>query len=477
MFLLSWLTPLPAWVAGFVDASLITLLVIPSLWFFVHRPMSLEISERLRTEGALRESEQRLRVVTQTAADAIVSADNQGNIILWNTAAEHMFGYPATEALGKPLAIIMPERLQQAHSRAMSLSAAAGRAQFASRFMELVGVRKGGAEFPLEISIASWSGESGTCFTGVIRDISKRKEAEAALRKAQAELLEKSRLAGMAEVATAVLHNVGNVLNGVMVSASIMSESFKRSKVKNLGRAVDLMRRHSGDLCTFLTQDPKGRELPGYFVHLSEHLLQEQCAIQAELRNLQEGLDHVCKIVSRQQAYAKTPGVVEVLDVVETVEETLRAEAEPLKQQQVALVREYEAGRSKVLAERHKLVQVLTNLIRNASQACVESRHPAKQVVLRVSTESERVRVAIMDNGIGVVPENQVRIFNYGFSTWKSDHGFSLHSCALAIQGMGGVLKVESGGLGQGATFILELPVVEPLYRDTARAGALPASP
>lgn len=116
--------------------------------------MRLEISQRQRVESALRESEQRLRVVTQTAGDAIVSVDNHGQIILWNNAAERMFGYLAAEAIGKPLSIIIPERLRQGHSEAMGTAIAAGKSRLAGRPLELIGVHKCGTEFPLELSIA-----------------------------------------------------------------------------------------------------------------------------------------------------------------------------------------------------------------------------------------------------------------------------------------------------------------------------------
>jgi signal transduction histidine kinase len=262
----------------------------------------------------------------------------------------------------------------------------------------------------------------------------------------------------MAEVAASVLHNVGNALNSVMVSASVVSEKLRRSKIGNLGRAAELLRRHSGDLNAFLAHDVKGRELPAYLINLSEHLVQERDAMQREMKNLQEGLEHVRKIVARQQSYANAAGVTEALDVADVIEDALRMNSSSLEHHSVVLARDYAPGTPSIVAERHKVLQILVNLIRNGMRACAESHRPNKQIIIRAGSNDSRVQISISDNGVGIPPDNLVRIFNHGFSTWKGGHGFNLHSSALAAQEMGGTLLVKSDGPGEGSTFTLELP-------------------
>ena len=118
--------------------------------------------------------------------------------------------------------------------------------------------------------------------------------------------------------------------------------------------------------------------------------------------------------------------------------------------------------------EKHKVLQILVNLMRNAKYACDESGRADKRLTVRVANgDGRRPRYRVMDNGVGIPPENLTRIFNHGFTTRKDGHGFGLHSGALAAEEMGGSLQVHSDGLGRGATFMLELPIDQP-----ATAGA-----
>jgi signal transduction histidine kinase len=109
--------------------------------------------------------------------------------------------------------------------------------------------------------------------------------------------------------------------------------------------------------------------------------------------------------------------------------------------------------------EKHKVLQILVNLIRNAKYACDESGRKDKQMIVRVSNGDNRVRISVKDNGIGIPQENLTRIFNHGFTTKKDGHGFGLHSGALSAKELGGSLEVHSEGKNQGAMFTLELPL------------------
>ena len=294
-------------------------------------------------------------------------------------------------------------------------------------------------------------------------DITERKQAEEDLKKAQGELLQASRLAGMAEVATNILHNVGNVLNSVNVSASLLSDQLKRSKAANLSRASDLINLHSADLNQFLTVNPKGRQLPTYLAQLAEHLIQEQSVMAEELESLRKNVEHIKDIITVQQGYAKVLGVSEAVPTAEVLEDALRMSAESLQRHGVEVERDYDPALLPIITiEKHKILQILVNLISNAKYACVESKRPDKRLTLRVSCSDAWLRIAVMDNGVGIAPENLTRIFNHGFTTRKDGHGFGLHSSALAANDMGGSLRAQSEGLGKGTTFLLELPLLKP---------------
>jgi signal transduction histidine kinase len=292
-----------------------------------------------------------------------------------------------------------------------------------------------------------------------------RKRAEEQLIDAHRDLLAASRLAGMAEIATNVLHNVGNVLNSVNVSANLVAENVKKSRASNLARVAALLREHEHDLADFLTNDPKGRQLPAYLAQLSEYFLTSQEATVQELDSLHVNIGHIKDIVTMQQSYAKVSGVREIINVTDLVEDSLRMNGGALIRHRIEVVREMDDVPALNL-DKHKVLQILINLIGNAKYACEESGRPGKQLTMRLNNGNGHVRISVIDNGVGIPPENLTRIFNHGFTTRKGGHGFGLHSSALAAKEMGGSLRVHSDGPNQGATFTLELPLDNPEAAD-----------
>lgn len=270
--------------------------------------------------------------------------------------------------------------------------------------------------------------------------------------------MESSRLAGMAEVATGVLHNVGNVLNSVNVSASVVEEKVSESKIVNLSKLAELFRRHSDDLADYLTNDPKGEKIPDYIQNLSNHLEGERQTVLQELEVLRKNIDHIKDVVAMQQSYAKVSGVMEAQNVVELVEDALRINVDSLTKSGVQMKREFEEV-PLVQMDKHKVLQILVNLIRNANHALQEQGGVDPCITMRVSDNDGMVKIECVDNGCGISSDNLAKIFSHGFTTKEHGHGFGLHSGALAANEMGGSLHVESDGLGKGARFVLQLPI------------------
>ncbi|HYG36559.1 MAG TPA: ATP-binding protein, partial [Clostridia bacterium] len=298
------------------------------------------------------------------------------------------------------------------------------------------------------------------------------KERTRELEEVHYDLMRASRQAGMAEVATSVLHNVGNVLNSVNVSGGLLCDRLKKSKATQVGQVAGLLREHSANLAEFLTNDPRGQRLPLFMSQLAERLDKEREGLLKEVALLRERIDHIKDIVAMQQSYAKMGGVVETVDVANLVEDALRINATGLERDRVQILREYVPGELPVITvERHKALQILVNLIANARHACAESGISEKRLTLRIDAGENVVRIAVIDNGVGIPPENLTRIFNHGFTTRKDGHGFGLHSGALAAKEMGGALHVQSDGAGKGATFTLELPRSRPPRQSDRRDG------
>lgn len=279
------------------------------------------------------------------------------------------------------------------------------------------------------------------------------------LREAQAELVTTARRAGMAEIATNVLHNVGNVLNSVNVSARLLYEKVHASKGQGVIRVAELMKEHSDDLGAFISSDPKGRALPGYLGKLAEALAAEQRSMIDELVQLTKSIDHIKEIVATQQSYAGNSSVLEPGSLRELIEDVVRICDVSLARHHVTLIKEL-ADIPMMSLDKHKVLQILINLINNAKQALDSVADRPSRIILRLkATDDKRVRIEVEDNGEGISRDNLTRVFEHGFTTRADGHGFGLHSCILAAHEMGGELTVQSAGPGKGALFTLELPL------------------
>ena len=288
------------------------------------------------------------------------------------------------------------------------------------------------------------------------------------LQHAQTQLLTAARVAGMAEIATNVLHNVGNVLNSVNIAAGLVGTQLRTSKLKGLARAVKLMDEHSHDLGEFLTRDAKGKLLPGYLRDLAQVLAGEHEAMAGELEALAKSVDHIKEVVSTQQSYAGASHVVESLRFEELLDDALRMNAGALTRHKVDVVK-HVAVLPALPLDRHRLLQILVNLISNAKHAMSDASGPSPCITIGAALADTAegpagrvLRITVADNGEGIPPENLTRVFAHGFTTRKNGHGFGLHSCVLAAQEMGGTLSAHSDGAGQGATFVLDVPIETP---------------
>jgi C4-dicarboxylate-specific signal transduction histidine kinase len=248
-------------------------------------------------------------------------------------------------------------------------------------------------------------------------------------------------------------------LNSVSVSAQLVRDQIGQSKFTSLRQAVGLMVENASHLGSYLTDDPRGKVLPSFLSKVTQHVAGEQERWLVELRQLQSNIEHMKEIVAMQQDYARVTKTAEPLVAAELVEDALRMNQAAFERHQIQVEREY-ANVPLVMVDKHKVLQILINLIRNAKHALDDGGAPDKQLKLRIyKNGSESVKIVVADNGVGIPTENLTRIFQHGFTTRSDGHGFGLHSGAITAKELGGNLIAESGGPGFGATFTLELPV------------------
>ncbi len=292
-------------------------------------------------------------------------------------------------------------------------------------------------------------------------EIAERARAEEEVARIHRQLMEASRQAGMAEVATGLLHNVGNVLNSVNVSATVVAEKLDPAGAADLIRAANLLREHDGALADFLANDPKGRLLPRYFAEIGAQLAEERAAARAELESLTKHIEHMKEIVATQQSHARVTGIVEPLPLAALIEDALRMNASGLEASGIVVERDF-GSVPPAMVDRHKLLQILVNLILNAKDAIDDASTNERRLSIAIRSKDGRYVEAIFsDTGAGIPGENLTRIFSHGFTTREHGHGFGLHSAALAAQEMAGRLSAHSAGPGKGATFTLELPLAD----------------
>jgi PAS domain S-box-containing protein len=410
-----------------------------------------------RTLKALRESESKLSSLLESTDDLVVSLDLEGRLLTANSAARHFHRrYHGQEPVVGQLFRTSQSQRPELWERPLAQVRAGQRARLEDEY-EVEGSRR-----LLDVHLGPLLDPEGRTvgMTLFARDITARREDEARLLELHRALVDTSRQAGMAEVTTGVLHNVGNTLNSVNISTSVITERVRKSRLLGLAKAADVLSEHTADLASFLTQDPQGQQLPAYLIAVTRQLQEERAGLLQELHGLGENVEHINSIIAMQQMHARAAGVVEQVTIPQLIDEALRLLAGSFEQLGIRIERDY-APVPPLSVDRHKLLQILINLLSNARHALVDSQKEDKWMRLRIRLTSEGTGTCleVTDNGVGIAPENLPRLFMQGFTTKKTGHGFGLHISALSAAEMKGRLTCSSPGLGQGATFTLELPL------------------
>jgi len=430
---------------------------------------TLDISTRKRLSAELEEHKALFETLLTNLPLALIACDAEGRVTHYNREAAHLCsmdqrefkadGYSVRAGIYQADGVTPVERADRPLARTL-------RGEQVEN-LELVIIPQGASERVTVSNGRRLIGPDGRLMGAlcVSQDITERRRSEVELERVHEQLRVSARQAGMAEVATNILHNVGNVLTSINVCSALLTDELKRSKVGDVGRVGGLLKEQGERLGEFMTGDARGKVVPGYLQALGERLFRENESALGHMATLRKSLEHVNHAVAMQQNYAKLTSVHDTVSVVDLVEDSLRLCAGAFARHGIELCREFEPT-APVTVDKHKVLQILVNLLRNAKYACDESGKKDRVLRLRVEGDGERVRISVIDNGVGIAPENMSRLFTHGFTTRASGHGFGLHSAVIAAQQLGGSLRAESAGLGHGAAFILELP------RDPPRADS-----
>jgi PAS domain S-box-containing protein len=356
------------------------------------------VIERKQAEEALRASEERFRGVTDAAMDAIVSADSEGRLRSWNQGAERMFGWRAEEVIGRPLTVIIPERLRAMHAEGIARVRRTGRSKLAGTVVELVALHRDGHEFPVELSIGTWEASDGPAFSGVLRDITERKRAENALAAANKELERTN-----AELETLV-YSASHDLKSPMVSLLGYLEYLKL----DFGEAL-------------------GTEGGRYVQRISDCTLYMQ-------RLIHDLID-----LSRVGRLSGGIGEVDLAELASSIVTEARA-AHPA-------IRFHVGPLPVVAAEEMSFRQLFTNLVENAVQH--GGRADLSVSIEGAALPDGSLELSVRDDGQGIPPEHRERVFGVferldGAST-AGGTGMGLAICRKIVELMGGSIAIAGG--------------------------------
>ena len=437
-----------------------------------YRKLNDALEEARRTGGELALSEAKMRAVLDGAVDGIITIDDRGIIESFNPAAEKIFGYPLQEVIGKNVSLIVPEPHKSRHDRYIRNYSKTGIAKIIGVGREIEGEHKNGEKFPIELGISEIKIGQKRLFTGLVRDISQRKQTEEELRQhrenleqlveertrelkdTQQKLIEQAFESGRAQLAAMMLHNIGNAITPFAAQVDALKGNLPEHVVSYLEKSYAELRDHIEGLGTYVRENHRGQKVFRYLGELIDSLKEFQANLHLNVDKMQTSLDYVGDILSLQQTYA--PGEKEtrqMTDLNTLIESALRMQAGALDKRGIAIVRDLQGDLRELLIDRNRMVQVLVNLIKNAYEA-IDARPQAGgtgQIHVKSYSDKARIEVEITDSGIGIDPGRIEEILNPDKSR-KGSTGLGLYYCKMFMQNNNGMLAIESPGTGRGMT-------------------------
>jgi signal transduction histidine kinase len=417
---------------------------------------SLDVTESFQRQAELEALSIRFGIATRAAHAGVWEWQEQTDELWWNDTLYTIYGVSAETykpSFAAAVDMIHPDDL--AHAQAAWKEAVEESGQLHTQFRVF---HPDGRimHFDSLAILVTDSRTSHRRLVGITLDISERVAAEQRERLLQKQLREASHQSGMAEVATGVLHNVGNVLNSLGVASSTAQARLKASQFDRVQKVAAMLDAHHDDLGEFLANDARGKRVPEYLNALGAQIRKDAEGLQEEIDAISGHVQYLSEIVQAQQSFARVGGSEEAVNVRELVDTALALKGQELNG--VEIRREI-AQIPEVLTDRYKLLQILVNFIGNACDAMAGNVAGARRLVVRAHMLQGQLEIAVEDSGTGIPAELLPRIWEFGFTTKEHGHGFGLHTSAVAAQQLGGAIAADSDGVGMGACFRVTIPV------------------
>ncbi|MGL1902584.1 MAG: PAS domain-containing sensor histidine kinase [Fibrobacterales bacterium] len=290
-----------------------------------------------------------------------------------------------------------------------------------------------------------------------VHDIDSRKKAEQQLIESQNILIENAHAAGKAEVATSVLHNVGNLLNTLIFSYESMNDIHEGSTAQKLIDASNLLREHEDNLMDFVVNNPKGETLLKYFIALSDECGNERDSMDYHLGRMLDKITAIRDVIRSQQEFATAPVENQEIDPRTVVSDTIEMIGGSLQQYSIQVIQDYHSHKTFV-AQKSKVQHILVNLLKNAKEELMFNPFGDRVIVITVGGDAQHLSISVSNNGRKIREDLLGKIFSHGFTTKDNGHGFGLHSCANYMTEMGGSISVKNNE-SRGVCFTMEFQV------------------
>lgn len=419
--------------------------------------LSDAVNKLKKLANELADKEERTRAVLTTAADAIMTINDKGTIQTSNPASEKMFGFTSEEMKKQSIQSMIKHKEEEISSPQAFLYELL---RTAKTHPDLIGIRKDNSVFSLELAASRLNLSQGIHFVLILRDITERKQSEEELAALNKQLITMARRAGMVEVSSSVLHNVGNVLNSINVSATILKEKLMDSEMHNLADVARIFHDFQRNWKNF-KENERGKDFVEYLTLLSKAWSDESTSLMQELETLIHKIQHIKHIVHMQQSLSGSGTMLDEVMMQDMIKDALAMN--DLFNQRVFTVEIDCAVSTKITLDKVKLLQILVNLIKNAKESLMQSENPSKKIAIKSYFEGQdTIIIQVEDNGVGISSENLSKIFTFGFTTKKSGHGYGLHASAILAREMGATLSVQNKEGRAGAIFTLKMAHLQP---------------
>ena len=410
--------------------------------------------EALRAKQAeLHSSQQRLSAIMNSVVDAVISIDDQGIIHSFSAAAERIFGYSVAEAIGKNVALLMPEPHRSRHDGYIKRFLETGEAKVIGSRTEATGQRKDGTTFPLEIAVNWMDLDGSVLFVGVCRDITGRKQAVQERAELERDLLQAQKMESLGTLSGGIAHEINTPVQYVGDNVRFMQDAFSDlgsvlQKYKDLVEAANA----GGILKESVAEVEDAVEAAdlGY-------LLEE---IPTSIEQSLEGVGRISEIVQAIKEFshpdAKEKTVIDINHAIGTTITVTRNQWKYVAE----LETDFDAELPQVPCLPGEFNQVILNLIVNAAHA-IEDTGGKGRIVVATRRTGDWAEIRVSDTGVGVPQEIQEKVFDPFFTTKEpgkgSGQGLAI-SHSIIVKKHGGTISLDSV-VGEGTTFIVRLPL------------------